>query len=382
MPFPRKRSALQFSEQDVRKLESIRKSRTEEKRRTLRAAFLLDSLSGQSDEAIARHHHVSRSTVVLCIQKCLEFGLDAALAELPRPGKPRQLPDDAIAWVQNCACQKPKELGYSYELWTYKLLAAHVRQYCGAAGHPALLKLSHSKLHKILRQGELRPHKIRYYVEKRDTAFEVKMANVLHVYKEVEIVNEYRRGEAGRQLGMVTISFDEKPGIQALAGTTPDRPPVVGQYPSHLRDYEYERLGTVSLLAGLDFHSGRIIETVSDTHNSSDFIAFLKKLDSAYPEQHTIRLVLDNHSAHISKETRGYLATMPQRFVFVFTPTHGSWLNLIENQFSKMTRTMLRGIRVASKQELIDRIHQYFEEINAAPVVFRWKYNMDEMIIV
>ena len=382
MPFPRKRNALQFSEEDVDKLESIRKSRSEEKRRTLRAAFLLDSLAGQSDEAIARHHHVSRSTVALCIQKCLEFGLDAALAELPRPGKPRRLPDDAIAWVQNIACKKPKELGYSYELWTYKLLAAHIRQNCVAAAHPALLKLSRSKLHKILRQGELRPHKIRYYVEKRDTAFEVKMANVLHVYKEVELVNEYRLGETGRELGMVTISYDEKPGIQALAVTTPDRPPVVGQYPSHLRDYEYERLGTVSLLAGLDLHSGRIIEIVSDTHNSGDFIAFLKKLDDAYLEHQQIRLVLDNHSAHISKETRGYLSTMPQRFIFVFTPTHGSWLNLIENQFSKMTRTMLRGIRVSSKQELIDRIHQYFEEINAAPVVFRWKYNMDEMIIV
>src|SRR5215468_3170478 len=139
---------------------------------------------------------------------------------------------------------------------------------------------------------------------------------------------------------------------------------------------------TVSLLAGLDLHSGRVIETVSDTHNSADFIAFLRQLDSAYPEHHQIRLILDNHSAHISKETRGYLQTMPQRFVFVFTPTHGSWLNLIENQFSKMTRTMRRGIRVTSKQELIDRIHQYFEEINAAPVVFRWKYKMDETIIV
>ena len=90
MPFPRKRSPVQFSEQDMLKLESIRKSRTEEKRRTLRAAFLLDSLSGQSDEAIAQHHHVSRSTVVLCIQKFLQFGLDAALGELPRPGKADQ----------------------------------------------------------------------------------------------------------------------------------------------------------------------------------------------------------------------------------------------------------------------------------------------------
>ncbi len=180
----------------------------------------------------------------------------------------------------------------------------------------------------------------------------------------------------------MTICSDEKPGIQALAVTTPDRPPVAGQNASHWRDYEYERLGTVSLLAGLDLHSGRVIEIISDTHKSADFIAFLKKLDAAYPEAQKIRLELDNHSAHISKETRGYLDTMPQRFVFVFTPTHGSWLNLIENQFSKMTRTLLREIRVAGKQELIDRIHLYFEEINAAPAVFRWKYKMDEVFIV
>src|ERR1700674_5030219 len=251
MPFPRKRRPFQFSEEEMLKLESIRKSRTEEKRRTLRAAFILDSLSCKSDEAMAQHHQVSRSTVVLCIQKFLQFGLDAALGELPRPGKPRQLPDDAITWVQNCACQKPKELGYSYELWTYQLLTSHVRRNCVAAGHPALQKLSRSKLHKILRKGELRPHKVRYYVERRDPAFEAKMANVLHVYKEVVIVNAYRQGQAGRELNMVTISYDEKPGIQALAVTTPDRPPVVGRYASHLRDNEYIRLGTVSLLAGL-----------------------------------------------------------------------------------------------------------------------------------
>jgi len=382
MPFPRKRDALQFSAEELRKLESISRSRTEERRRAGRAAILLGSFSGQSDESIAERHHVSRGTVVLCIRKCLEFGLEAALGELPRPGRPRQLTDDAVVWVQHCACQKPKELGYSYELWTYKLLTAHVRQHCVAAGHPALQTLSRSKLHKILRQAELRPHKIRYYVECRDLEFEAKMAIVLHIYKEVEIVNEYRQGEAGRKLEMVTISYDEKPGIQALAVTTLDRPPVVGTHASHLRDYEYKRLGTVSLLAGLDLHSGKVIETVSDTHKSADFIAFLKKLEAVYPAPQKIRLVLDNHSAHISKETRAYLDTVPGRFLFVFTPTHGSWLNLIENQFSKMTRTMLRGIRVASKQELIDRIHQYFEEINAAPVAFRWKYKMDETIIV
>jgi len=86
--------------------------------------------------------------------------------------------------------------------------------------------------------------------------------------------------------------------------TTPDRPPVVGQHPSHLRDYEYKRLGTVSLLPVLDLHSGRIIEIVSDTHKSGRFIVFLKKLEDAYPAPQRIRLILDNHSAHISRETR------------------------------------------------------------------------------
>jgi transposase len=107
------------------------------------------------------------------------------------------------------------------------------------------------------------------------------------------------------------------------------------------------------------------------------FIAFLEKLDASYPQSVRIRLLLDNHSAHISKQTQAWLNQHPQRFEFVFTPRHGSWLNIVETLFSKMARSMLRGIRVASKEELIDRIHLYFAEINADPVIFRWKYKMD-----
>ena len=177
------------------------------------------------------------------------------------------------------------------------------------------------------------------------------------------------------------MPYDEKPGIQALAQKTPDRPPLPGKHASPTRDYEYKRLGTVSLLAGLDLHRGTVTEIVSETHKSKDFIELLKKLDAAYPTATRLRLILDNHSAHISKETQGYLASRPQRFQFVFVPKHGSWLNLVENMFSKMARSMLREIRVQSKQELIQRIHLYFQEVNAAPVVFRWKYKMDEVSI-
>jgi transposase len=181
--------------------------------------------------------------------------------------------------------------------------------------------------------------------------------------------------------GMVTVSYDEKPGIQALAQKTPDRPVIAGQHASPTRDYEYQRLGPVSLLAGLDLRRGTVTEIVSETHKSKDFIELLKKLDAAYPTTTTLRLILDNHSAHISKETQRYLASRLQRFQFVFVPKHGSWLNLVENMFSKMARSMLREIRVQSQQELVQRIHLYFQEVNAAPVVFRWKYKMDEVSI-
>ena len=145
-------------------------------------------------------------------------------------------------------------------------------------------------------------------------------------------------------------------------------------------DYEYVRKGTLSLLAGIDLLTGEAVPLVSASHKSSDFINFLKILDEKYPEGDTIRLILDNHSAHTSKETKRYLATLPEgRFVFVFTPTHASWLNMIESFFSKMTKQMLKGIRVASKEELSERIYQYFDEINTEPVVYHWTYKMDKI---
>src|ERR1700704_634695 len=378
MPFVTKRPPLILSAAERKVLEDLRRSRSAEKRQVLHAAILLECANGMSDNAVAVANGVNRHTVALCARKFLQFGIEAALGELPRPGKSRRIPDDAIAWVLNCACQKPKDLAYSYELWTYALLQQHIRKHCMDAGHPSLTGLSRSKLHRILTQGEIRPHKIRYYVERRDPEFERKMVEILHVYKEVEIVNAGLVEGTLKEPSVVTISYDEKPGIQALATTAPERPPAPNQYPSHLRDGEYKRLGTVWLLAGLDLHTGRVTEIVSDRHASVDFIALLGKLDAGYPAQARIRLLLDNHSAHISKETQTYLSLHPQRFDFVFTPKHGSWLNIVETMFSKMARTMLRGIRVASKQELIDRIPLYFREINADPVLFRWKYKMDQ----
>lgn len=111
----------------------------------------------------------------------------------------------------------------------------------------------------------------------------------------------------------------------------------------------------------------------------SDGYQVYHKLDKKYPKGDKIRIVLDNLKIHTSEETRKYLATVSGRFDFVFTPKHGSWLNMVEGFFSKMTKQMLRGIRVSSKEELADRIYLYFDEVNEEPVVFHWKYKLDDI---
>src|SRR6266436_6493713 len=150
-----------------------------------------------------------------------------------------------------------------------------------------------------------------------------------------------------------------------------------GAHATFAREFEYKRHGTVSLLAGIDLVSGKVHALVRDRHRSREFIEFLKLLDAAYPAHTAIKLILDNHSAHISKETRAWIARQPaHRFEFTFTPTHGSWLNLIEGFFSKLARSVLRHIRVASKQELKDRIMAAMDHFNENPVVHTWSYKL------
>jgi transposase len=203
------------------------------------------------------------------------------------------------------------------------------------------------------------------------------MRDVLLVYEEVALQNE-RRANGAVPSSIITVSVDEKPGLQAIANTSPDLPPVTGKYPSFSRDHEYKRMGTRSILAALDLHDGHITARVERRHRSVAFTALLGDPHARYPGDYTIRIILDNHSAHISKETQGFLSAHPNRFQYVLTPKHCSWLNIVETLFGKMARTFLRHIRVKSWEELKARILQGIAEINAAPVVHRWK-NFDAL---
>jgi transposase len=155
-------------------------------------------------------------------------------------------------------------------------------------------------------------------------------------------------------------------------------PPEPGTHATFARDHEYKRNGTVSLLAGIDLLTGKVRALVKDRHRSREFIEFLELLDAAYPAHTAIKLILDNHSAHISKETRAWLADHPAgRFEFTFTPKHGSWLNLVEGFFSKLARSVLRHSGVTSKQELKDRIMAAMDHFNQDPVAHTRSYKLD-----
>jgi transposase len=329
--------------------------------------------------AVGRALGVHHQTVQRCVERAVAYGPLAALDDRPRPGKEPTITAEAKAWLVSLACRKAKELGYPHELWTTRLLASHAREHGPGAGHECLANLVQGTVCKILDRHAVKPHKVRYYLERRDEEFEQKMAQVLCVYREVEVLRKTAAASNKQSKAVAIVSYDEKPGIQAIATTAPDLPPEPGVYASFARDHEYKRHGTLSLLAGIDLLTGKVHALVKDRHRSREFVEFLKLLDAAYPADTAIKLILDNHSAHISKETKAWLAAQPEgRFEFTFTPTHGSWLNLIEGFFSKLARSVLRHIRVGSKQELKDRIMAAIDHFNQNPVVHTWSYKLDK----
>lgn len=366
-----KRAVLILTENQKTMLNELSRSRTAPMREVERAKVLIGYADGISITDLQRQIGVSRPMIYKCIDKALAAGAPMGLKDTyHRPHEP-EISDEARAWVASIACTKPTAHDLAAELWTISGLAKFVSESAEAAGFPRLAHAGKSTVWRILNENEIKPHKIRYYLEKRDPDFDRKMREVLLVYQDVSIYPDGTTHD-GRTNPIYTVSVDEKPGVQAIGLTAPDLPPVPGKMPAIGRDYEYIRRGTVSIMAGIDLHSGHIIANVEDRHRSLEFVALLKRFDEHYPLEAVIRVVLDNHSAHISKETMTYLATRPGRFEYVHTPKHGSWLNLIECAFSKMSRTFLRHIRVNSVDELKMRILKGIDEFNASPVVFRW----------
>jgi transposase len=349
-----RRAQLVLSDEQRIMFEKASRSLTIPFRERQRASIILSYTAGEPIARIAESVGVTRRTAYKAIDKALRSGAESGLKDSFHRPRETTITEEAKAWVVNLACTKPCDHGYALE-----------------EGYPSLAKAAKATVQRILSEHPIRPHKIAYYLENRDPQFDAKMHEVLVVYNEVNMWND--TAKHGQIPPVITLSIDEKPGVQAIGNTAPDIMPNPGKNSRILRDHEYKRHGTVSILAALDLHTGNVMGQVHDRHRSREFIELLMEIDMAYPPEHTIRLILDNHSAHISKETMSYLATRPNRFLYVHTPKHGSWLNLVETLFGKMARTFLKGIRVKSTDELKRRIMQGIAEINLQPRVHRWK---------
>ena len=372
---------ISLNDDDRHQLEMLIRQGTAEARKHIRAKILLLKADNKSNESIADKLDVSISTVRLCLEKFVANGIQAALEDEKGRGRKAEITDADISWVISKACQKPKDCGYTAEFWYPASFTRFIRESAEQEGHPRMATVSETKLRTILAEAKLRPFKVTYYCERRDPDFDAKMHDVLVIYKQLSLqFDENGMLLPCEETPVHVVSYDEKPGMQVLSVTTEDKAPAPEQMNgAYIRDYEYVRHGTLSLLAAIDLQTGEAIPLVSETHKSADFVCFLQKLDAKYPTGDKIRLILDNHSAHTSQETQRYLNTVPNRFEFVFTPKHGSWLNLIEGFFSKLTKQMLNGIRVKDKEELVRRLYQYFEEVNKVPVPYRWKYKLEEI---
>ena len=372
-------SSIELSNEEREYLKLQTRARTIQAQTVTRARILLLRADSVSIDAIADKVGLNRCSVMLCLKKFKEGGIENALFDAPGRGRNAEITDEEKAWIINIACQKPIDFGYAAETWTYAKLTSHINKTAEAAGYTRLSTIHKSTVNTILDEADIKPHKITYYCENRDPDFDSKMHNVLLVYKQLEMqFDESGKLIISEDTPIHVLSYDEKPGIQATA-TTPDNLMPDEKHSTINRDYEYKRLGTLSLLAAIDLQTGEAIPIVRDKHSSMEYIEFLKLLDDKDPKGDKLRIVLDNLKVHTSEATRKYLATVPGRFEFVFTPKHGSWLNMVEGFFSKMTRQMLRGIRVKSKEELTNRIYRYFAEINEEPIVFHWKYNLDDI---
>lgn len=234
MPRKTQRAKLNLTQKEWVKLEQLSKSPLRE---VQRAQVLLHYADEQSISQIQQLVNVSRPTIYKCIDKALAAGADAGLKDFyHRPFEPI-IDEAAKTWVVNHACTKPKEHGLAAELWTYSALANYTKEHAPDAGHQCLSKAVKATIWRILSANEIRPHKIKYYLERRDPEFERKMQEVLMVYKEVNLQNDSSTPEE-RYPGIITVSVDEKTGVQAIDTVAPDLLPVSGKHKCIGRDYE------------------------------------------------------------------------------------------------------------------------------------------------
>lgn len=320
-----------------------------ENRYVQRSRVILLSLEGQNMDSIIKATQMSRPSINKWRQRFRVKGIDG-LMDAPRSGKPSVISAEQKATVIQKACEKPTG---GYTNWSQQRIGKEVG-------------ISQSKVHQILKQADLKPHKIDYWCGKSpDPEFEAKMVNIVGLY-----MNPPENA--------LVLCVDEKTQIQALDRTQPVLP-LREKAPKRLTA-TYKRNGTVSLIAALAVHSGEITAQTMNSNNVENFLGFLKKLDRAYRHK-TLHIIVDNLAIHKNQKVKEWLQGK-RKVKLHFTPTYSSWLNQVEMWFNILSKDVLKGGVWKSTQQLSAQMLQYIDTYNktrAKP--FAWTYTGDALKI-
>ena len=344
----RKASPVILSTEEKRALENVANSRTAPYRKVQRARIILLAAEGMTNTAIAQKVGLQRSMAVQWRQRFNAERL-AGMEDRPRPGKPRQYSDADRLRVIEIACNQ-KPVGETH--WSVRTLAK-------ASG------VGRDTVHQILRQANLKPHRVGSFSMSNDPDFAAKVVDVVGLYMHPPE-------------NAIVLCVDEKTQVQALDRTQPLLPMRPGQI--ERRTHDYKRNGTIQLYAALEINTGRVIPRIEERHRSREFIAFMNQLLRTYPSGE-LHVILDNVKSHDSKEVKKWHAQpRHKRVVFHFIPTYSSWLNLAEVLFNLLQAKALRRGIFSSKQDLVTAIMSYIQKFNEERRVFRWTKTADVII--
>src|SRR5271169_5247009 len=310
----------------------------------LRSRIVLQAAGGCANQKIASDLKVPQVTVGKWRRSFAALGLDG-LRDAPRSGRPPK--HDAAVWqkVQTLACQQPESQGR----WTVRTLARK-------------LGLPHSTVHAILNASQLQPHRSRTFTFSPDPEFEPKLLDIVGLY-----LNPPENA--------LVLYVDEKPGIQALDRTQPLLP-LRARKPQSWTN-EYVRHGTQTMIAALEIATGKVVAHVRNRRTSVNFLRFMNAVVGAYPDRE-LHVVVDNLNIHKNEAARRWLRRRPQVH-FHYTPTHASWVNLIECFFSILSKQGLAHSVQRSKQDLKDLLHRFLAGYNTTCSPFTWTKGPEQL---
>jgi transposase len=313
----------------------------------LRARIVLACADGLTNTEIAAKEGRSQATVSKWRQRFAKDRLDG-LADLPRSGAPRTISDDVVEAVIVDTLETTP--GADTHWSTRGMAAKH--------------GISRESVGRIWRAFGLTPQVVDEFKISPDPFLVEKIRDIVGLYM-------------SPPLNAACFAVDEKPQIQALNRTAPILPmlPTTPKRQSH----DYVRNGTIDLFAAMNLATGEVITDLRPDHTAKEFIRFLNKINRSIPAELDVHLVLDNLSTHKTPAVHKWLLRH-KRFHLHFTPTYGSWMNLVERWFSALTTRKLRYSSHDSVKELAADITDWVQHWNNDPKPFVWTKTADQIL--